>query len=80
MARDILAIPVSTVASESVFSTSGRVLDTFRSSLTAKVIEALICTQDWFLHSSSNPGVEEDFERLTLLEQEMASGSASNQI
>ncbi|PWA66938.1 zinc finger BED domain-containing protein RICESLEEPER 2 [Artemisia annua] len=47
MARDLLAIPVSTVASESVFSTSGRVLDTFRSSLSDKSIESLICAQDW---------------------------------
>ncbi|GKC08721.1 hypothetical protein Tco_1000331 [Tanacetum coccineum] len=28
-------------------STSGRVLDTFRSSLSDKSIESLICTQDW---------------------------------
>ena len=31
MARDILAIPISTVASESAFSTSGCILDAFRS-------------------------------------------------
>ncbi|GKV07474.1 hypothetical protein SLEP1_g19249 [Rubroshorea leprosula] len=37
MARDILVIPVSTVASKSAFSTSGRVLDDFRSSLTPKM-------------------------------------------
>ncbi|WJX61075.1 cellulase [Trifolium repens] len=47
IARDILAIPVSTVSSESAFSTGGRVLDSFRSSLNPSTIEALICTQNW---------------------------------
>ena len=46
MARDILAVPISTVASEYAFSTSGRVLDSFRSSLTPRIVEALICSQD----------------------------------
>nr|GEY03986.1 zinc finger BED domain-containing protein RICESLEEPER 2-like [Tanacetum cinerariifolium] len=53
MARDLLAIFVSTVAFELVFSTSERVLDTFRSSLSDKSIESLICTQDW-LHKDKD--------------------------
>jgi hypothetical protein len=47
MARDVFATPVSTVASESAFSTGGRVLDTFRSCLNPEMAEALICTQNW---------------------------------
>uniref|UniRef100_A0A803NEX3 Zinc finger BED domain-containing protein RICESLEEPER 2-like n=1 Tax=Chenopodium quinoa TaxID=63459 RepID=A0A803NEX3_CHEQI len=47
MACDILAIPLSTVASESAFSTGGCTLDLFRSSLTPKMVQALLCTQDW---------------------------------
>ncbi|KAL0547021.1 hypothetical protein IC582_016942 [Cucumis melo] len=47
MARDILAIPVSTVASESTFCTGGRVVDSSRCSLAPKTVEALICTQNW---------------------------------
>ncbi|XP_070029327.1 uncharacterized protein [Nicotiana sylvestris] len=36
LARDVLAIPISSVASECAFSTGGRILDSFRSSLTTK--------------------------------------------
>ena len=47
IARDVLVIPVSTIASESAFSTGGRVLDSFRSSLSPNTVKALICTQNW---------------------------------
>ena len=41
---------VSTVASESAFSTSGRVIDLFRSTLAQTTVEALVRAQNW-LHS-----------------------------
>ena len=47
IARDVLAVPVSTVASESAFSTGHRVIDEYRSSLTPCMVEALICTKNW---------------------------------
>ncbi|PWA54316.1 zinc finger BED domain-containing protein RICESLEEPER 2 [Artemisia annua] len=54
MAKDILCIKVSTVASESAFSASGRVLDPYRNSLSPSIVEALVCTQDWIRTSSRN--------------------------
>jgi hypothetical protein len=47
LVKDVLAVPISTVASESTFSTSGRVLSSVRNSLNNESIEALICAQDW---------------------------------
>ena len=40
-------IPATSVASESAFSASGRVLDDFQTSLNPDTLEALVCTQDW---------------------------------
>jgi hypothetical protein len=51
IARDILAIPITTVASESAFSTSGRILSEHRSRLTPKMLEALMCSQSWLRHT-----------------------------
>jgi hypothetical protein len=47
IARDMLAVQVSTVASESAFSAGGRVVDPFRSRLDPEMVEALICMKDW---------------------------------
>ncbi|KAG6430512.1 hypothetical protein SASPL_108582 [Salvia splendens] len=46
MAKDIMAIPISSVASEAAFSTRGRVLSQFISSLTPNMVGALICAED----------------------------------
>ncbi|CAM0905408.1 unnamed protein product [Alopecurus aequalis] len=54
MARDVLAVPASTVASESAFSTGRRVISDFRSRLTPDTVESLICLQDWFRTSSTS--------------------------
>ncbi|XP_075105694.1 uncharacterized protein LOC107777043 [Nicotiana tabacum] len=71
MARDVLAIPISSVASESAFSTGGRILDPFRSSLTPRLVQALVCVQDWLRNESTTPiKIEEDLDNLEQLEAE----------
>ncbi|BBH02479.1 lectin protein kinase family protein, partial [Prunus dulcis] len=37
----------STMASENTFSLGKRVVDPFRSCLTPKMVEALVCSSDW---------------------------------
>ena len=54
MARDILSIPIFTVASESTFSTGGRVIDQYRISLKLDIVEALVCTKDWLYGQQGN--------------------------
>ncbi|XP_019155820.1 PREDICTED: zinc finger BED domain-containing protein RICESLEEPER 2-like [Ipomoea nil] len=77
LARDVLAIPISTVASESAFSTSGRVLDPFRSSLTPKIVEALVCTQDWLRMQNTPLCIEENLEELERFEKELSGDGGS---
>ncbi|XP_016705075.2 zinc finger BED domain-containing protein RICESLEEPER 1-like [Gossypium hirsutum] len=68
MARDILAIPISTVASESAISTGERVLDSFRSSLTPLMVEALVYTQDCLRKSNDAFNLEDYVDELQTME------------
>ncbi|XP_070005868.1 zinc finger BED domain-containing protein RICESLEEPER 2-like [Nicotiana sylvestris] len=68
LARDMLAIPISSVESECAFSTGGRILDSFRSSLTPKCVQALICVHDWLREEKNHISVEEDLKYLEELE------------
>ena len=45
--KDVLAVPVFTVASESAFSTGGRIVNPFRSSLSPFMVQNLACSQNW---------------------------------
>jgi hypothetical protein len=47
MVQDFLAIPLSTVSSESAFSLGGRILGERRSTLAPEMLEALVCVKDW---------------------------------
>ena len=64
LARDVLAVPICTVASESAFSTGGRVLDSFKSTLTPKLVKSLICSQDWLRKSTKPVSIEEAVDEL----------------
>ena len=57
VARNILSILISTVTSESAFSTSGRFISPHRSRLHPKTLEAMMCAQDWLwaeMHGMKN--------------------------
>ncbi|XP_020876174.1 zinc finger BED domain-containing protein RICESLEEPER 2-like [Arabidopsis lyrata subsp. lyrata] len=72
LARDVLAIQMSSFAPESAFCTSGRILDPYRSSLTPYITEALICTQQWLQSSLQYepqlPSLKQMFEELDFQE------------
>jgi hypothetical protein len=59
MARNFLAIPLSTVPSKSAFGLGGRILWESRSSLTTEMLEALVCAKDWLFKEKcvSNEGI-----------------------
>ncbi|KAL5547777.1 hypothetical protein UlMin_003008 [Ulmus minor] len=54
MARDILSIPVSTLPPDSIFDTTVKEMDGYRSSLRPETVEALICAKDWMQYGVSD--------------------------
>jgi hypothetical protein len=62
MARDLLTIPVSSVACEQVFSISGNILDERRNRLNGDILEALMCVKDWELARHRTQNVSEEHE------------------
>lgn len=47
MARDIVAVPHNTIASEATFSAGSRVIEPHRLCLKTKTVEMLLCGADW---------------------------------
>ncbi|XP_035547471.1 zinc finger BED domain-containing protein DAYSLEEPER-like [Juglans regia] len=74
MARDILSVPVSTVASESTFSVGRRIIDQFRSALKADIVEALVCTRDWLYEIQEEVKLDELTEDVMELENNKGKG------
>ncbi|XP_030958950.1 uncharacterized protein LOC115980889 [Quercus lobata] len=86
VAKDLLAIPVSTVTFESAFSTRGRIFDPFRSSLSPLMVQNLVGSQNWLQatvpisHHQSRDDVEaleEDLLELVLNQQPTISAIAN---
>lgn len=53
LARDILAIPGSAVSAESAFDKTDERVSLFNQKMSPKIVEALICTQDWIKSSGT---------------------------
>ena len=75
MVRDLLSVQVSTVASESAFSTAGRLIDDHRTCLDPYTVQAVMCLQDWWRYEKRTQGIdrmagiEDKFEELGLADR-----------
>lgn len=75
MARDMLSIQCSSVASERAFSASGRVLDDRRSSLKPDTLEMCVCFKDWL--DAENRDQDKTFQQNDRDEAGSSSGTST---
>ncbi|RVW49143.1 putative AC transposase [Vitis vinifera] len=68
--RDIYAIPVSKVASESAFGMGGRVVSKHRSRLHPDTLEALMCAQSWlWKEKEGDSSIHDSQPQLTIMDE-----------
>ena len=78
IARDLLAVPVSTVPSESCFSSANRILTDKRTKLGTTRFEQLVCLKDWIDAEDRMQPIEEvQASTVNIPSQESASNRSS---
>ncbi|CAL1354099.1 unnamed protein product [Linum trigynum] len=71
MAKDVLSIPITSVASESSFSLGGRILTKWRTSILSDTLEAVVTTRNWirgYQMDDDDEDTRDDGEEVKLLE------------
>jgi hAT family C-terminal dimerisation region len=79
MARDVFAVSVSTVPSESCFSYANRILIDKRTKLASKLFEQLVCNKDW-IDAKSHMQYDTTFEAATSAIETQESGTNTSDI
>ena len=69
LAKDIFSVPVSTISSETTFSTTGRIIEERRRRLKLEAVEALTCIKDWKAAESRLQHMVEDKELVEAFEE-----------
>jgi hAT family C-terminal dimerisation region len=74
MTRDVFAVPVSTVPSESCFSSANKILTDKHTKLGSKLFEQLMCNKDW-IDAESHMEHDTTFETATSAIETQESGT-----